>query len=114
MRWFSKVRRLCSCYRAGLPWVFSQPARRLLSGPVFILYLSPLYERPTRLLPAVCVASIHRTSERSSSQKLGFRHLSFSETQRARKEPGLLETPALSDFTNTEKLGVTYLLLCSL
>ena len=28
--------------------------------------------------------------------------------------PGLLETPALSNLTNTEKLGVTYLLLCSL
>jgi hypothetical protein len=28
--------------------------------------------------------------------------------------PGLLETPALSGLTNTEKLGVTYLLLCGL
>src|SRR5215218_5120138 len=36
---------------------------------------------------------MHRDSDKSSSRKVGFRQILFSETQRARKEPGLLRDP---------------------
>src|SRR5215208_2075295 len=37
------------------------------------------------------VASIRRESEKKPSQKPGFRYISFSETQQAQEEPGLLD-----------------------
>ena len=37
------------------------------------------------------VASIHRAAEKEYSRKVGFRYCRFSKTQRAKKEPELLD-----------------------
>src|SRR5215208_8340927 len=54
------------------------------------------------MLKACCLerwgwdASIHRVSDTGHSRKPGFRHMGFSETQTAEREPGLLDHVSLT------------------
>ena len=57
----------------------------------------------------------NRASGSADSRKPGLPSIFVLGNSGSMKEgPGPLKTPALSGLTNTEKLGVTYLLLCFL